>query len=89
MKKIILISCLVAGCATLETVYVPDNYNKVLKNLKLMKSYTDFDLKEGIMDSSSHLDYNIILDNTILGVEKMKKDGTFVNKYKLNTITNR
>ena len=32
MKNIILISCLVAGCATLETVYVPNNYNKVLKS---------------------------------------------------------
>ena len=98
MKKIILISFLVAGCTTLETVYVPNNYNKILKNLKLMKSYTDFDLKEGIMDSSSHFDYNIILDNTIQGVEqmkkknlikKMRKDGTIVNNYNLNTITNR
>ena len=89
MKKIILISCLVVGCATLDTVYVPNNYNKLLKNLKLMKSYTDFDLKEGIMDSSSHLDYNIILDNTIQGVKQMKRDGTIVNNYKLNTITNR
>ena len=89
MKNIILISCLVAGCATLETVYVPNNYNKVLKNLELMKSYTDFDLKEGIMDSSSHLDYNIILNNTIKGVEQMKRDGTMIKKYKLNTTTNR
>jgi len=81
MKKLLLIPLLLSSCNTLETVYVPNNLNKIKKNLDLMEKYVEYDLKNGLMDSTSAFDYLLIINNTRQGVIKMN--------YKLNTITNR
>tara|TARA_R100000900_G_scaffold3141_2_gene4547 strand:- start:302 stop:547 length:246 start_codon:yes stop_codon:yes gene_type:complete len=81
MRKLLLIPLLLSSCNTLETVYVPNNLNKIKKNLDLMEKYVEYDLKNGLMDSTSAFDYLLIINNTRQGVIKMN--------YKLNTNTKR
>ena len=46
-----------------------------------MEKYVEYDLKNGLMDSTSAFDYLLIINNTRQGVIKMN--------YKLNTNTKR
>ena len=81
MKKLLIIPMLIASCSTLDTVHVPNNLSKIERNLKLMEDYIEYDVLNGLMDTTSAIDYLLIINNTQLGIKQMK--------YKLNTNTNR
>ena len=81
MKKLLIIPMLIVSCSTLDTVYVPNNLSKIEKNLKLMEDYIEYDVLNGLMDTTSAIDYLLIINNTQLGIKQMK--------YKLNTNTKR
>ncbi len=81
MKKVFIIPFLAVSCSNLNVVYVPNNLNKIKKNLDLMEQYIEYDVKNGLIDSTSAIDYLLIINNTRQGVIKMN--------YKLNTITKR
>ncbi len=68
---------LIVSCTTLDTVYVPNNLSKIERNLKLMEDYIQYDVLNGLMDTTSAIDYLLIINNTQLGIKQMK--------YKLNT----
>jgi len=77
MKKLFIIPMLIVGCSTLDTVYVPNNLSKIEKNLKLMEDYIEYDVLNGLMDTTSAIDYLLIINNTQQGIKQMK--------HKLNT----
>ncbi len=72
---------LIVSCSTLDTVHVPNNLSKIERNLKLMEDYIEYDVLNGLMDTTSAIDYLLIINNTQLGIKQMK--------YKLNTNTKR